>query len=270
MKSGKAASLKAIAHSSRSFTSVMRQSWKESFQDQSSVRKQDENVASFARVIARTSLSEHPSQRWLEPSCTRKAYRSFDPALNRVIVLNAAEPSQKQIYMSLRLRIFFRSDMYNGIGVQTARGTGTSGHVMKSLGTLRPERHDVRKIKEMRERSVVAKEADPAIIYHNSLRKVEVVLCELRDDLEEEGLSESEIEERVSAKRAELRQRIEDGLEVYELSAEAKDSHTEALEREKRNSKLASALGIRRSRSRSRSYSKERHRTSRSASSNNR
>lgn len=75
--------------------------------------------------------------------------------------------------------------MYNGVGVKTARGTGTSGHVMKSLGTLRPERGDVRKIKEARERYVAPREADPGIVYHNELRKIEVILCELRDDLED-------------------------------------------------------------------------------------
>ena len=76
--------------------------------------------------------------------------------------------------------------MYNGIGVQTARGTGTSGHVTKSLGALKPVRHDVARMKETREKKSTKKEADPGIVYHNSLRNIEVVLCSLRDELEDE------------------------------------------------------------------------------------
>jgi len=81
--------------------------------------------------------------------------------------------------------------MYNGIGVQTARGTGTSGHVMKSLGTVKSGRLDVARLKETREKAPTRKEADPGIIYHNILRNVEVILCKLRDDLEGEYANSS-------------------------------------------------------------------------------
>ena len=76
--------------------------------------------------------------------------------------------------------------MYNGVGVKTARGTGTSGHVSRNLGSLRPIRNDARRLKEMRECESRPREADPAILQHNLLRQIEVKLLELRDELEDE------------------------------------------------------------------------------------
>lgn len=79
--------------------------------------------------------------------------------------------------------------MYNGIGVQTAKGTGTSGHVMKSLGQLRPFRGDVKRIKEGRIPSRPSHEPDPGVVEHNNLRRIEVSLAEYRQQLEDEYVS---------------------------------------------------------------------------------
>lgn len=76
--------------------------------------------------------------------------------------------------------------MYNGVGVQTARGTGTSGHVRKNLGSLRPLRHDVRRLKELRDKQPILREADPGIVHHNELRKIEVQLLKMRELWENE------------------------------------------------------------------------------------
>ena len=79
--------------------------------------------------------------------------------------------------------------MYNGIGVQTAKGTGTSGHVMKSLGQLRPFRGEVRRMKEGRVSFRATHEPDPGVIEHNNLRRIEVSLAEYREKLEDEYVS---------------------------------------------------------------------------------
>jgi len=79
--------------------------------------------------------------------------------------------------------------MYNGIGVQTARGTGTSGHVTKNLGSVRHIRQFHRKAEGGNEMRAVSKDADPGIILHNALRTIEVSLIKLRDKLEEEYVS---------------------------------------------------------------------------------
>ena len=76
--------------------------------------------------------------------------------------------------------------MYNGIGLQTARGSGTNGYVQRNLSTLRPrslaaeaERHQ-----ETRVRNV---QPDSSILDHERKRKVEVKCLELRDELEDQG-----------------------------------------------------------------------------------
>jgi hypothetical protein len=134
--------------------------------------------------------------------------------------------------------------MYNGVGVRTARGTGTSGHVSRNAGALRPRRDDIRRLKEIREKQTVSREVDPGIIHHNALREIEVRLVELSEQLEEEGLSESEIAERVSMRRQELRQELKEGSEPSKPSTGALDSHSLIIEQRNRNHVLASALGV--------------------------
>ena len=85
----------------------------------------------------------------------------------------------------------FFEKMYNGVGVQTARGTGTSGHVRKNLSALRPSRPDVRRFKEQRNHRPIQREEDPGILHHNRLRNIEVQLIQFRDELEDAYVSYS-------------------------------------------------------------------------------
>ena len=71
------------------------------------------------------------------------------------------------------------------------------------------------------------------------------------------GLSETEIEQKITSKRAELRKRVDEGKEL-DAAEEQINSHSEALRMEARNAKLADALDIRSRRSRSRSRSPRR------------
>ncbi len=41
--------------------------------------------------------------------------------------------------------------MYNNIGLQTARGSGTSGHIQRNLAFARPMRDDFRKQVDLKE-----------------------------------------------------------------------------------------------------------------------
>lgn len=134
--------------------------------------------------------------------------------------------------------------MYNGVGVRTARGTGTSGHVSRNAGALRPRRDDIRRLKEMRERQTVTREVDPGILHHNALREIEVQLVELRERLEDEDLSETEIDERVSARRQELREAHLAGSGTSKPRGSSSDSHSLLIEQRNRNHTLASALGV--------------------------
>ncbi|XP_052137465.1 pre-mRNA-splicing factor cwc-21-like [Oryza glaberrima] len=105
--------------------------------------------------------------------------------------------------------------MYNGIGLQTARGSGTSGHVQTNKFFIKP-----------RSSSAGGPPKAPApapgfddaggmrkpskeILEHDRKRQVELRLLLLRDALEEQGYTEGEIEERVEEARKEAEIEIE-------------------------------------------------------------
>lgn len=77
--------------------------------------------------------------------------------------------------------------MYNGIGILTPRGTGTSGHVQANKFNLR--RAPVPKFGEGSTPGVAAADKKPnqAILEHNRKRQIEVKLFELREELENKG-----------------------------------------------------------------------------------
>jgi serine/arginine repetitive matrix protein 2 len=106
---------------------------------------------------------------------------------------------------------------YNGIGLPTPRGSGTSGYIQKNTTANAANRAGVyerRKQNELEaERSrdefsrsnVSDRRVDKDLIEHEQKRKIEVQCFELRDELEEEGkLSEEQIEEEVQQLRDKL------------------------------------------------------------------
>ncbi len=77
--------------------------------------------------------------------------------------------------------------MYNGIGLLSVRGSGTSGHVQTNRFNLRhgpPNRHDDRALTEAQPTN---KQPNKDIMDHNRKRALEVKLVQLRDELEESG-----------------------------------------------------------------------------------
>jgi len=103
--------------------------------------------------------------------------------------------------------------MYNGIGLPSARGSGSSGYVQKNLGFL-PRKYLVSKdhgrsrqftaqdgpARLMEQKSVVHP-PNMDIIVHEQKRKIEVQCELLRDRLEEQGVGEEEIEKQVAEER---------------------------------------------------------------------
>ena len=74
--------------------------------------------------------------------------------------------------------------MYNGIGVATARGTGTNGYVQRNLSHIRTDRKDNR---QMGFESSLVKKPNKDILEHDRKRQVEVKCVELQAALEDEG-----------------------------------------------------------------------------------
>jgi hypothetical protein len=78
---------------------------------------------------------------------------------------------------------------YNGIGIATPRGTGTSGYVQRALGSLSHERATWEERKAQQSRAAFGGDAaqmvrhvDPGVIEHERKRAVEVRLTDWADE----------------------------------------------------------------------------------------
>lgn len=80
--------------------------------------------------------------------------------------------------------------MYNGIGLQTARGSGTNGHVQRNWALVRNTKD---KVKYRTEEEIVAldaasnKQPNQEILDHERKRKVELKCIEFQEILEDQG-----------------------------------------------------------------------------------
>ncbi|ANB11654.1 Pre-mRNA-splicing factor CWC21 [Sugiyamaella lignohabitans] len=138
---------------------------------------------------------------------------------------------------------------YNGIGLKTARGSGTNGYIQKSSATERfsegvyahRQRQQARYERDQRiwaSTNIADRYVDQGIIEHDRKRQVEVKCCELRDKLEEAGdIAEDEIEKQVSDLRKELHEKLKkdgqlDGSKLASTHevAEAKAALNERLQ----------------------------------------
>ena len=106
---------------------------------------------------------------------------------------------------------------YNGIGLQSVRGSATSGHIQKNIANKisKPGHYESRKPK-----SLMSKRADEAkqsqnkreaykqikseLTKHEQLRRIEVKCMDLQDELEEQGVEPDEIKARVDELRKKL------------------------------------------------------------------
>lgn len=102
---------------------------------------------------------------------------------------------------------------YNGIGLQTPRGSGTSGYVQKSIADRKNEgfrqKRDREAFEEERREvkarhTEIRRNAGTEILDHNNKRWIEVQCMELRDKLEDRDVDDDEINKKV----ANLRQKL--------------------------------------------------------------
>lgn len=133
---------------------------------------------------------------------------------------------------------------YNGVGLQTARGSGTSGYVETNLAAAvnksqsKPDElvhghYKKRKLLQQeeerrRKQAVVADnkiQSQAEIVEHMSKRQIDLKCAELRDQLEDDSEDESVIAHKVDA----LRERLSNHTREELLDA---DSKTENLSEE--------------------------------------
>ncbi|AMD20769.1 HDR026Cp [Eremothecium sinecaudum] len=104
---------------------------------------------------------------------------------------------------------------YNGIGLKTAKGSSTSGYVVKSLADNNEKRdaknYQSRQYRNTKEQTSVGtkvtnvRNVDNSISQRNSKREVEVKVSELRDRLEDEGNDDEDV---IDVKCNELRSKL--------------------------------------------------------------
>jgi len=75
--------------------------------------------------------------------------------------------------------------MYNGIGLGTARGSGTNGYVTRNLSFVKPQNggfkpYDYSKAEPARK----SRKPNDDVLLHKSKRQIEVECLELREQLE--------------------------------------------------------------------------------------
>ncbi|KAF9123511.1 RNA-splicing factor [Mortierella sp. 14UC] len=114
---------------------------------------------------------------------------------------------------------------YNGIGLSTARGSGTNGYVVRNLSTLKHRQRDFKPTDPYDDEPKVRK-PNPDLVLHEQKRSIEIKCATLQDELEDEGLNEAEIEKQVDALREKLT-----GL-LQQATAAAALAVTQAAERE--------------------------------------
>eukprot|EP01056_Protomagalhaensia_sp_Gyna25_P000716 Protomagalhaensia_sp_Gyna_25__715@NODE_1337_length_1929_cov_17_584656_g1069_i0_p2_GENE_NODE_1337_length_1929_cov_17_584656_g1069_i0NODE_1337_length_1929_cov_17_584656_g1069_i0_p2_ORF_typecomplete_len162_score29_98cwf21/PF08312_12/2e08cwf21/PF08312_12/9_6e03_NODE_1337_length_1929_cov_17_584656_g1069_i0193678 len=150
--------------------------------------------------------------------------------------------------------------MYNGIGLPTPRGSGTSGYIQRNLGHMPPGGNRRRLSKPSGDKKdtgslKVKAGGDPELLEHQRRRKVEIQLLDYIDDLEIKGFAGTQLDEMVDAKREELLKQEKEQEEVA-VHREKKrdlerDTHIRAKEKIKEEERMRKALKLEKPTSRS-------------------
>lgn len=138
--------------------------------------------------------------------------------------------------------------MYNNIGLQTARGSGTNGYVQRNLSLLRSRKEkveyhtqqDVDMLEQMNTRK-----PNQEILEHERKRQVELKCMELQDMMEEQGYNENEILTKVEELRRILAEKESvTAKDKKEGKANITETHQLAEATEEKNARMKEALGI--------------------------
>lgn len=138
--------------------------------------------------------------------------------------------------------------MYNGIGLTTPRGTGTSGHVVKNVSYIRPEffRNKIDantgKHNSYDSHGFTSSAGNKEILDHNKKREIESKLFELQETMIEQGYTDVEVEEKVAeARKSYGRDR---SSAPSKSSKPSNDSHVRETLKKEENQRIRSAFGI--------------------------
>lgn len=135
--------------------------------------------------------------------------------------------------------------MSSNVGLNTPRGSGTSGYVQRNAANLKPRDNpqpyptDIDSIKHRQ------RQPDKEILEHDRKREIEVKVFELRDKLEDEDVDEDEIDDRCDALRKKLEsEQSRSGGGVSARGLKSHQVHEIAKAKIEESEKLRKALGI--------------------------
>jgi len=135
------------------------------------------------------------------------------------------------------------SDMsYNGVGLQTPRGSGTNGYVQRNLAAVPTYRKQVF-ADDFKKPPTSAKKPNLEIIEHERKRQVEVQLVLYEEKLANMKYSEEEIARKVEKVREQLIQRLRSGKPITD-DGPVVETHELSAAKEKEMARISRAFGI--------------------------
>jgi len=143
--------------------------------------------------------------------------------------------------------------MYNGVGLDTARGSGTNGYVQRNLAHIKVSKDKTSYRSEddiKRMEATLNRPPNEEILEHERRRKIEVKCFELQELMTDQGFPEDEIESKVNEYRQLLTKQMEssDGptsevIDDYGRKV-ASETHQIAELQQEKNARLRAAFAI--------------------------
>jgi len=141
--------------------------------------------------------------------------------------------------------------MYNGIGLDTVRGTGTNGYVQANRANVIFSKQKIAYNSEAdikRAEAEINRKPNHDLLMHAKKRQVEMKCIEFEELMESQGYAETEIAEKVNEYRDLLLSQVESGEFMPEMDVNgrtvARDSHTRMELAAQGRDKWRNALGI--------------------------
>jgi len=139
--------------------------------------------------------------------------------------------------------------MYNGIGLTTPRGTGTSGYVQANLSNLHfsKNRTDYNTEAEIaKAEAEINREPNAELLDHEFKRAIEIKCVEFEDLMEGKGFSEEEIRAKVDEYRQLLYTDLESGRQemIDKGELDLRNSHSRAKVAKDARDRFRMAVGI--------------------------
>jgi serine/arginine repetitive matrix protein 2 len=139
--------------------------------------------------------------------------------------------------------------MYNGIGLTTPRGSGTSGHITKNLSHVKPEffrnKVDINtgKSKNGDMQGMISGKANKEILDHNKKREIESKLYEMQEMMVEQGYSDEEIKTKIDKEKKILENK---GFDSSKKKGSSTDTHMRDSRKKEEDLRIRNAFGIKR------------------------